>query len=165
MVQNHSVFLLYRCIISIIFFIIKNKKKMKKSQYLLFGLILTAIYFAGCNSLNTPNQDVGTIEIGLNELYHSKTYDFSIAFDSVLHDSRCPVDANCFWAGNAQGRFNIIAEGRFHHQIILNTTLPMQQDTTLHGINFKLMTLSPEPNSKAPIDYKKYKTKLIITKK
>ena len=27
MVQNHSVFLLYRCIISIIFFIIKNKKQ------------------------------------------------------------------------------------------------------------------------------------------
>ena len=136
-----------------------------KSQYLLFGLILTAIYFAGCNSLNTPNQDVGTIEIGLNELYHSKTYDFSIAFDSVLHDSRCPVDANCFWAGNAQGRFNIIAEGRFHHQIILNTTLPMQQDTTLHGINYKLMSLSPEPNSKAPIDYTQYKAKLLITKK
>lgn len=136
-----------------------------KSQYLLFGLILTAIYFAGCNSLNTPNQDVGTIEIGLNELYHSKTYDFSIDLDSVLHDSRCPVDANCFWAGNAQGRFNIIAEGRFHHQIILNTTLPMQQDTTLHGINYKLMSLSPEPNSKMPIDYTKYKAKLVITKK
>ena len=136
-----------------------------KSQYLLFGLILTAIYFAGCNSLNTPNQDVGTIEIGLNELYHSKTYDFSIDLDSVLHDSRCPVDANCFWAGNAQGRFNIIAEGRFHHQIILNTTLPMQQDTTLHGINYKLMSLSPEPNSKMPIDYTKYKAKLFITKK
>ena len=136
-----------------------------KSQYLLFGLILTAIYFAGCNSLNTPNQDVGTIEIGLNELYHSKTYDFSIDLDSVLHDSRCPVDANCFWAGNAQGRFNIIAEGRFHHQIILNTTLPMQQDTTLHGINYKLMSLSPAPNSKAPIDYTQYKAKLLITKK
>ena len=136
-----------------------------KSQYLLFGLILTAIYFAGCNSLNTPNQDVGTIEIGLNELYHSKTYDFSIDLDSVLHDSRCPVDANCFWAGNAQGRFNIIAEGRFHHQIILNTTLPMQQDTTLHGINYKLMSLSPAPNSKVPIDYTKYKAKLLITKK
>ena len=136
-----------------------------KSQYLLFGLILTAIYFAGCNSLNTPNQDVGTIEIGLNELYHSKTYDFSIDLDSVLHDSRCPVDANCFWAGNAQGRFNIIAEGRFHHQIILNTTLPMQQDTTLHGINYKLMSISPAPNSKAPIDYTQYKAKLLITKK
>ena len=136
-----------------------------KSQYLLFGLILTAIYFAGCNSLNTPNQDVGTIEIGLNELYHSKTYDFSIAFDSVLHDSRCPEDVICIWAGNAQGRFNIIAEGRFHHQIILNTTLPMQQDTTLHGINYKLMSLSPEPNSKVPIDYTKYKAKLLITKK
>lgn len=136
-----------------------------KSQYLLFGLILTAIYFAGCNSLNTPNQDVRTIEIGLNELYHSKTYDFSIAFDSVLQDSRCPEDVICIWAGNAQGRFNIIAEGRFHHQIILNTTLPMQQDTTLHGINYKLMSLSPEPNSKMPIDYTKYKAKLLITKK
>jgi len=136
-----------------------------KSQYLLFGLILTAIYFAGCNSLNTPNQDVGTIEIGLNELYHSKTYDFSIALDSVLQDSRCPEDVICIWAGNAQGRFNIIAEGRFHHQIILNTTLPMQQDTTLHGINYKLMSLSPEPNSKMPIDYTKYKAKLVITKK
>ena len=66
-----------------------------KSQYLLFGLILTAIYFAGCNSLNTPNQDVGTIEIGLNELYHSKTYDFSIDLDSVLQDSRCPEDVIC----------------------------------------------------------------------
>ena len=136
-----------------------------KSQYLLFGLILTAIYFAGCNSLNTPNQDVGTIEIGLNELYHSKTYDFSIDLDSVLQDSRCPEDVICIWAGNAQGRFNIIAEGRFRHQIILNTTLPMQQDTTLHGINYKLMSLSPEPNSKMPIDYTKYKAKLLITKK
>ena len=136
-----------------------------KSQYLLFGLILTAIYFAGCNSLNTPNQDVGTIEIGLNELYHSKTYDFSIDLDSVLQDSRCPEDVICIWAGNAQGRFNIIAEGRFHHQIILNTTLPMQQDTTLHGINYKLMSLSPAPNSKAPIDYTQYKAKLLITKK
>ena len=48
----------------------------------------------------------------------------------------------CFWAENAQGRFNIIAEGRFHYQIILNTTLPMQQDTTLHGINYKLMSLT-----------------------
>ena len=136
-----------------------------KSQYLLFGLILTAIYFAGCNSLNTPNQDVGTIEIGLNELYHSKTYDFSIDLDSVLQDSRCTENVICIWAGNAQGRFNIIAEGRFHHQIILNTTLPMQQDTTLHGINYKLMSLSPEPNSKMPIDYTKYKAKLLITKK
>jgi len=39
-----------------------------KTQYLLFGLLLTAIYFADCNSINTQGQDVGTIEIGLNEL-------------------------------------------------------------------------------------------------
>ena len=136
-----------------------------KSQYLFFCLLLTVIHFSGCSSLNAPGQAVGTIESGLNELYQSKTSDFSIAFDSVLQDSRCPEDVICIWAGNAQGRFNIIAEGRFHHQIILNTTLPMQQDTTLHGINYKLMSLSPEPNSKVPIDYTKYKAKLLITKK
>ncbi len=136
-----------------------------KSQHLLFGILLTVIHFPGCNSINVPDQDVDTIEIGLNELYYSRTYNFSIELDSVLHDSRCPEDVICIWAGNAQGRFNIIAEGRFRHQIILNTTLPMQQDTTLHGMNYKLMSLSPEPNTKKPIDYTKYKAKLLITKK
>lgn len=98
-----------------------------------------------------------TIVIGEGELYYDFENDFRIQIDSFPGDSRCPEGVQCFWAGNAKVRFEIIAEGNYRHLFDLNTHGgPMfPHDTVINDIEFRLVEVGPYPKFDAPSDYYK----------
>ncbi|MDI3318661.1 hypothetical protein [Pinibacter soli] len=69
----------------------------------------------------------------------------SVCFDSVLNDSRCPIGATCFWAGNAVVKLGITKD-QTKHVIKLNTLSSFQTDTTIDNLYISLVELTPYPN-------------------
>jgi len=100
-----------------------------------------------------------TITIGLNDIYYDFENGFRLQIDSIASDSRCPYGAECFWAGNADVRLDLIVDGNFHYQFTLNTTF--RNDTIIDKINYKLVQLSPHPVINKTIDYQDYKVKIV----
>jgi hypothetical protein len=45
----------------------------------------------------------------------------TVRFDAVLNDSRCPVNVQCVWAGNAQLRFVASVPGSAASELMLHT--------------------------------------------
>jgi hypothetical protein len=78
----------------------------------------------------------------------------NLCFDSLLSESRCPVNARCIWQGYALAKF-IFKEGAQQHEVILST-VSMQgipsQDTTISGYTIRLVDIHPYPgNTPAPV--------------
>lgn len=109
-------------------------------------------------------RDSNIIDIGMNELYYDRNYDFRLQIDSVLNDSRCPVGVVCVWAGNAQVRLDLIVEGNYHYQFSLNTNSSFQQDTLIRGIKYKLLNVLPYPDINKELNYQKYRVRVSATK-
>ena len=114
------------------------------------------IYYR-CDIVTEKQND--TIAIGLNEIYYDFENGFRLQIDSITSDSRCPYGAECFWAGNADVRLDLIVGGNYHYQFILNTTY--RKDTIIDSINYKLVQLFPYPVLSGNIDYQDYKIKIV----
>ncbi len=77
-----------------------------------------------------------------------------IKFEGVLSDSRCPIDAQCVWAGNAEVKLTF-TNGSKREKFVLNTGL----EPTVHeafGYLISLNDLTPQPSldhSPKPRDY------------
>jgi len=103
-----------------------------------------------------------TVSIKFNETIKNDENGLSLRMDSVLNDSRCPIDVECIWAGNAKVRFAFksnIDEIKFS----LNTTL-MPRDTTINGYKIRLLDLLPHPVSTHRISFNEYYANIKIQK-
>ena len=67
-----------------------------------------------------------------------------ISFTDVPEDSRCPVNAQCVWAGNAITRLNYY-DGSIMHELELHTHPYYRNDTIVRGLYFKMIELLPYP--------------------
>jgi hypothetical protein len=78
-----------------------------------------------------------------------------ITFTSVAEDSRCPVDVECVWAGNAKLNMEVKRSKKKYINAALNTTLE-PREIDYKGYKIKLLRVTPErrvnvvPN---PADY------------
>ncbi len=89
-----------------------------------------------------------------------------LCFDSVLSESRCPTGAYCFWQGNAKVRFRLEPCNAGSFFFSLNTFGGFTRDTTIAGLDIKLLNLNPWPDLNArTFDRKDYKAQLVVTKK
>jgi hypothetical protein len=68
-----------------------------------------------------------------------------VKFIELIEDSRCPVDVNCVWAGNAKIKLRF-AKGSDEEVVELNTSL-RPQTVEFGGYRFKLAGLTPRPRS------------------
>lgn len=105
-----------------------------------------------------------TIELKFNEIIYNFDNDFRLQLDSVITDSRCPIDADCVWEGNAEIRFDLIVEGNYQYLFDLNTNSQFQVDTLLKGLRFKLIRVLPYPKSDEVIKKEDYKVEIVINK-
>ena len=87
--------------------------------------------------------------------------EFNIKFISVTEDSRCPVDANCVWAGNAKVSVKITDKNGVSKTMVMNTTMGPQGDQ-YRGWAIYLTELSPAPKSGTAIKQKAYKATFSI---
>jgi len=88
----------------------------------------------------------------------------TVAFESVLEDSRCPEGVDCIWSGNAKIRIKSSKQKHSPAPIELNTNVEPKGSSYL-GYEIKLVALKPRPKADKPVQSNEYKAALIITKK
>jgi len=103
-------------------------------------------------------------EVSLNFQQIYQNNNFSLKFDSVLNDSRCPLNAACVWAGNAEVKF-IYVENSVVHSFVLNIgPYGSGSNTTFGNVNIKLVELLPHRSTQnIPIPQEDYVAKVLLT--
>jgi hypothetical protein len=87
----------------------------------------------------------------------------TVRFVGVGEDSRCPMDVQCVWAGNAIVRLSLISTQESSKDAALNTTLD-PKSTQYGGFTFQLVGLKPSPRSGTRIAEADYVATLQATK-
>jgi len=133
---------------------------MKRNLVLSF--IFTMMLITSCSD------ESGSVRLGNIErvkfhqsIKYSDAY-IRVKLDSVLNDSRCPVDAECFWEGNAEVRFEITIENEVK-RVVLNTTL-QPKNAQINDYNIELVSLMPLPKSGSIIKQSDYYAEIKLQK-
>lgn len=85
-----------------------------------------------------------------------------ITFTRVTDDSRCPVDVQCVWAGDAKIELTIAgANGPADLRTISIT--PPNNETTSGNLRIRLVGLAPAPKQSEPSASRAYVAQLIVT--
>ena len=73
----------------------------------LYGFLLVGLLAVGCEKDNkvTPTEDNQPVTVKVNQLARVKQ-DVTLNVDNIA-DSRCPMNANCIWLGNATVKFSL----------------------------------------------------------
>ncbi len=79
----------------------------------------------------------------------------TIRFNGVSDDSRCAIDVQCVWAGNAIVRLTLTAPGTAGTDAALNTTLD-PKSASFAGYSVRLTGLKPAPRSGTAIAASSY---------
>jgi hypothetical protein len=146
---------------------LKPDKKLTLMRLIAFICLCPNLINLACNKEKNNIKEFffnlnDTIIIGYAETKYNYEYQISITMDSVLNDSRCPVDAECIWQGNAAVRF-IFSENSNKKQFVLNTFNRdrfFNGDTLAYGFRIRLLNLMPSPYSNKKIIQKDYKSKI-----
>lgn len=96
-------------------------------------------------------------ELNTGEVYRSK--DLKIEFADYT-DSRCPLNADCIWEGEASVYLNVESG----NEETSFTLAGIGHDTTVFGHKIELVDLLPYPESGKEISFKDKEVKLKVTK-
>jgi hypothetical protein len=69
-----------------------------------------------------------------------------VYFLRVVSDSRCPINTECFWAGDAELEFSI-KQGLVARKFVLNT-FSKTQSPNIFGYRLELRSLKPEKGTR-----------------
>ena len=137
-----------------------------------FAIAVAGLLFCGCASPSHPG-DPGNVtpgvqvqpgrefDIGVGQTVEVQGTSVTIRFSGVAEDSRCPVDVQCVWAGNAIVRLAISTAGGVATDASLNTTLE-PKSTTTSGYTIRLAGLKPFPRSGTTIPASSYMATLEV---
>ena len=113
----------------------------------LLTIILLVILFSCKKETTTTTTSDITATLGNCKTQSCENKNYEICFDSLLEDSRCPINANCIWQGVARAKFRFKTGSQEH--IIRLSTLTMAphyaMDTTVAGFHLKLVNILPYP--------------------
>jgi hypothetical protein len=84
-----------------------------------------------------------------------------LSFFGVESDSRCPVDVQCVWQGNAAVRIDYSVGGDASSSVILNTGVE-PAGAEVEGYRISLLALDPHPRSTMGIPASSYRATLRI---
>ncbi len=111
------------------------------------------------------------IEVQLNEVFQLAlgqtarlpSENLSIAFQAVVEDSRCPVNVQCVWAGNASVTLEVVQAGQSNKTLTLNSTI--EPHAANYG-NFRIRfeDLKPQPQADRTIQPGEYRLSLSVTR-
>lgn len=94
-------------------------------------------------------------QLGVGQEARIQGTPITVRFQKVDEDSRCPIDVNCVWAGNAVARIWLSAGEGATGESRLNTTLE-PKSTSFNGYNIRLVDLKPVPKSGSKIPASSY---------
>ena len=98
------------------------------------------------------------LPIGTEVLLEGST---TLLFEAVEGDSRCAVDVQCVWAGNAGVRLRVQPAGGAPTTLLLNTGVEPRSGEA-GGYRFELLDLDPDPMTTALITPGSYRATLRI---
>ena len=129
-------------------------------------VILLALLAASCseNELivpNTVNLD-RQFTLRVNQEAVVQGTHFTITFTGVTEDSRCPDNARCIWAGNAELVFELRDSGQPATPATINTYLDPK---LIHYSQYQiqLVDLKPYPHAPVQIDPGDYIATIVVT--
>ena len=85
-----------------------------------------------------------TVKVRVGQTKGANGGKLNINFISVVEDSRCPVNANCVWAGNAKIKIAVSKGKAVAKTVELNSGLK-PDSVTVYGYEIKFVDLSPHP--------------------
>lgn len=152
---------------------------MKRSAFFFSFLFITSLVLTGvgCIPSNpedenpTPSSPIPEVTLStpftltLNETIQVNTNDASglnVSFVAVENDSRCPIGAQCIWAGEATVQLNISSTTMPEQKISLKTN---NQPVEFDGYLVTLIDLSPIPTMDVKTDPNGYRATLSISKR
>jgi hypothetical protein len=139
---------------------------------LIAALLLTAV--AACSSssssgVTATSQNSQTVkQQELGRAFSMKVgesiqlNDLRLTFRSVEGDSRCPMDAICVWAGDAEIALRIEQGGKAA-VAALHTTLEPKK-TEWNGYTIQLVSVSPARRASVPVKTEEYRAELLVTR-
>jgi hypothetical protein len=86
-----------------------------------------------------------------------------MTFRQVTDDSRCPVDVQCVWAGDAKIELTISRSGSADDAKILSLT-PPNNETTSGDLRIRFVGLAPAPRSTEDRAQRKYVAHLVVNR-
>lgn len=135
---------------------------MNQKQF--FTSMLMLFIFSACSKYKTCPVILGeAFTISNNNSACNETNNFTITFNKVENDSRCPTNAICFWEGVATIKLTLKKENIEYPFTLHTQSLPQYNtDTVVAGYKIKLMELNPYPVALQQ-NAKEYKAKLLIS--
>ena len=123
--------------------------------------VLLLMFFGNLQAVKAQlNQQ---IKLGVNQELKISKSDLTIKFISVLDDSRCPVDTNCVWAGNAQVQIKIKKSKGEWKTYELNLNLE-PKTITFNGYEIKLVDLAPKLRTNVRINRNGYTATFAVSR-
>ena len=87
----------------------------------------------------------------------------SLAFDSLLSESRCPINAECVWEGDAELRFTFLKDQK-NAIIELHSNTSFTTDTTVFRYHIELIDVHPHPHTDSSYVADDYSAVISITR-
>lgn len=101
------------------------------------------------------------LKVGINREVVGKG-GVKIAFVELVEDSRCPVDVECVWAGNAKIKIRVTKNGK--SRVFELNSMTTAQPPSYAGYRFKLKSLSPELRSNVRVNRNAYEATIEMVK-
>jgi hypothetical protein len=87
--------------------------------------------------------------------------DYRITFNRVTEDSRCPVDVQCVWAGDAKIELTVARNGAPDETRIISLT-PPNSEATVGNVKIRFVSLAPTPRQSEPPAARPYVARLMV---
>jgi hypothetical protein len=119
---------------------------MKAKTFYLIPVLVTLLISCAKNTV-MQQQQYPFVEINQCAQTTINNTSINICFDSLISDSRCPINAICVWQGEATVQFSMTVNGQ-QQTFKLSTAdmLPQfRNDTTVFGYHVRLVDVKPYP--------------------
>ncbi|MDO8728400.1 MAG: hypothetical protein Q7K26_00755 [bacterium] len=121
-------------------------------------ILLTPVVIGGV--LYFYNKDTSVIKEETIAALNQKIYNGGVFITplEVVSDSRCPIDVVCIWAGEVSLKVKL-DKGIINKEVIFKQQIPL----VFEGNTISLIDVTPENNSKQPINKEDYRFTFLIT--
>lgn len=111
--------------------------------------------------VEAPLDAVFTLQVGQQAVIEDTP--FRLRFVSVPEDSRCPIDVDCVWEGDARVRLVLSFADSAEQSLDLHTLLEPRFEF-VRGYRITLERLEPAPRSEARIPQARYAADLRVSR-
>lgn len=86
---------------------------------------------------------------------------YRITFNRVIEDSRCPVDVQCVWAGDAKIELTVSRSSAARDTRVISLT-PPNSELTVGDVKIRFVSLAPTPRQSEPPASRAYVARLMV---